>query len=741
MADQSASNQQDNLDLTNIPNDQVDQLAQAIETFYKQDTQLKSQLSYHWERNHMFLDGQQWLVYEGSRITGGIWKPIKVSKENEYIPRPVTNYIYDAYQTLKSYMLKNKPRSTVRPNSQTHKDKSAAKIGQLVLEANYERLHEAQNYEYAASCLVAYGTVFKKDYWDVSNLVTARVPAMAMQPTTNPITGEITGEQLMPVIDPMTGEPMMQDMPLGDVNTVVVEPQRLALDPLASDLHNGRWIMEYAIQPLDWIVATYSRQEEGYTGRAEEVKPESSLNGSMRRWYQLKTTSGTRGGPSPASDAGGSGAMVSNAAIVKEYYEKPSSNYPKGRLIVVANGVTLYAGDSPYSGNELGDWHPYSECRWELVPARFWGKSPLDDAAEIQKMINSIDAVIILTRKTMAIPQKLIPLGIGIEPGRWTGRPGQEVFYRDNGSGLKPETMRAEGVDVSVFSEREKRIQDLKNITGAIDILKGDRPPGVTAASALNMLYEVGTGKLFPMLDRWKLFIESSQKKQLKLVASRYREPRPDFIRLLKSKNSDLSDEEINNFIGSDLQDNCNVIIEAGSNIPKLQAAEQAMLLEIAATGAIDLSQPANRSEFLQRLGMVGFDNDVGADTKRAEWENDLLDNLVTDPESLPVVLDVDKHDVHIECHSRRMKAPAWMSMPIEVQQAYMNHIMEHEQAASLKMQAETMQAMAMGQDPAQMQNPGSNAPTPVNEAGKGISQGLKNNIMGDALIPGATNE
>jgi len=741
MADQSASNQQDNLDLTNVPNDQVDQLAQAIETFYKQDTQLKSQLSYHWERNHMFLDGQQWLVYEGSRITGGIWKPIKVSKENEYIPRPVTNYIYDAYQTLKSYMLKNKPRSTIRPNSQTHKDKSAAKIGQLVLEANYERLHEAQNYEYAASCLVTYGTVFKKDYWDVSNLVTARVPAMAMQPTTNPITGEITGEQLMPVIDPMTGEPMMQDMPLGDVNTVVVEPQRLALDPLASDLHNGRWIMEYAIQPLDWIVTTYNRQEEGYTGRAEEVKPESSLNGSMRRWYQLKTTSGTRGGPSPASDSGGSGAMVSNAAIVKEYYEKPSSNYPKGRLIVVANGITLYAGDSPYSGNELGDWHPYSECRWELVPARFWGKSPLDDAAEIQKMINSIDAVIILTRKTMAIPQKLIPLGIGIEPGRWTGRPGQEIFYRDNGSGLKPETMRAEGVDVSVFSEREKRIQDLKNITGAIDILKGDRPPGVTAASALNMLYEVGTGKLFPMLDRWKMFIESSQKKQLKLVANRYREPRPDFIRLLKSKNSDLSDEEINNFIGSDLQDNCNVIIEAGSNIPKLQAAEQAMLLEIAATGAIDLSQPANRSEFLQRLGMVGFDNDVGPDTKRAEWENDLLDNLVSDPESVPVVLDVDKHDVHIECHSRRMKAPAWMSMPIEVQQAYMNHIMEHEQAASLKMQAETMQAMAMGQDPAQMQNPGANAPTPVNEAGKGVSQGLKNNIMGDALIPGATNE
>src|SRR5690606_20536209 len=142
------------------------------------------------------------------------------------------------------------------------------------------------------------------------------------------------------------------------------------------------------------------------------------------------------------------------------------------------------------------------------------------------------------------------------------------IEYRD---GAMPMTVDPKGVDTQVFQERALVIEDLKNITGAIDILKGDRPPGVTAASALEMLFEVGTGRLRPVLDRWKAFIESSQKKQLKLVARKYTEPREQFIKMLMAKNKDLPKSMIEKFIGEDLYDNCNLKIEAGSNIPKLE--------------------------------------------------------------------------------------------------------------------------------------------------------------------------
>lgn len=738
----NAANSSFNLDLSGV--EDPDQLASYIEKFYKNDSVVKTQLGRNWERNQMMLDGQHWLVWEENNQTGGMWKQLKVSKENEYIPRPVTNLMFDAYQTLKGYLLKTKPRISVRPNTLTHKDKSAAKLATLVSESNYERLGEDENYEYAASVLVGFGTVFKKSFWDTSYATQAKVPRMKEQPSFDPNTGQQNGTTLVPEVDE-NGQPVVDLIPIGDVNTEVIEPYRIALDPLAMSLNKARWIMEYSIQPLDWINTVYSgvspdgQQLPGYTGRVEEVKAETALNTSMRRFYQLKTSSGIKNGF--AADSGGTSAdpSLQNTAVVKEYYERPTQKHPKGRLIVVANNIPLYVGDSPYEGPELGDWHPYSECRWELVPGRFWGKSPLDEGADIQKKFNSIDATVILTRKTMAIPQRTIPLGIGVEPGSWTGRPGQEIFYRAEGAGgAKPETVPAAGVHESIFVERDKTLEDFKNITGSIDILKGDRPPGVTAASALSMLYEVGTGKLFPVLGRWKRFIESDQKKQLRLIANKYAEPRPDFIRMLMMRNEELSEQELNNFIGSDLYDNCNVIIEAGSNIPKLQAAEQALKLEVANTGALALDQPANRSQFLQDLGISGYDNDIGPDTRRAEWENDLLRGLEQSPDNMPVVLVTDNHAVHQDVHGNFTKEPRFMSLPLAVQQAVFQHIQQHEQYAQQAAQMQAMQAAAMGQPPSAPPQQSGNQPGPKPHAsGKGITANQKDAIFSDALVPG----
>lgn len=723
-----------NLDLTQIDSSELDELAKRIEDFYKADSGTKSALSYHWERNHLFLDGKQWIVYDGERGRGGQWKTLQVSKSNEYIPRPVTNYIFDIYQTLKAYLVQHRPRTTVTPNSQTYRDKMGAKLANLCADANWERLCEEKNYEYAASCALPYGTVFKKDYWDLSSLTIAKVPRVAEQPTFDPMTGAVTGYEQKEVVDPNTGETLYDEIPLGDVNSCVVEPQRISLDPLASDLHNCRWIMEAAIQPLDWIREQFDRQDEGYTGRVDEVKSETSLSNSMRRFYQLKNSSGTKDGLGNAANASGSGGqdeMVENAAVVKEYYERPSLKYPKGRLVVVANGIPLYAGDSPYTGPELGDWHPYSEFRWEIVPGRFWGKGPLDDAVEIQKHINSIDAALILVRKTMAIPQKLIPNDSGIKPGEWTGRPGQEVRYRT--SGAPPSTIPAAGVDQQVFQERQQRLEDMKQITGAVDILKGDRPPGVTAASALEMLFEVGTGKLKPALDRWKMFIESSQKKQLKLICQKYREPRPEFIRMLHNKNKEIPAEAIDRFIGSDLYDNCNVVIEAGSNIPKLQSAEKSLLLQLAQVGSLNLEAPQNKMEFNRRMGIVGFDNEVGPDIKRAEWENDLLENIEHSIGNKPVVLADEQHDVHKEVHMRRMKEPSFMSLSQAVQQAYMQHIAEHEQYIEKQKDMAMQEAMASGQPP-QMPGPPQVGAKPH---GKGIPAKLQGQVIAPDLPKG----
>lgn len=752
------------LELSKIDTDDLEKVQDKIEGYYKSDHGTKNALSWHWEKNQLMLDGQQWLVYEGNRETGGQWKRLSPSLQNEYIPRPVTNYLFDGYQTLKGYILKDKPRITIRPNTLTNKDKTAAKIAELVANTNYERLSETENYEYALSCLLTYGTVFKKDYWDTSFNSLAKIPRMETRPTIDPTTGQPTGQiEQAQAQDPNTGEFLFAELPLGDVNTSVVEPFRIALDPLAANLHDIRWIMEYSIRPLTWIVENFDKplqmggdmppeqegteqrldeegapiapQEAGYTGLAKSVKPEKHLSASLRRFFQLKASSGVRGVMGSglgAAASGGDSTMVEESAVVKEYYERPTQANPHGRLFVVANGKTLYAGPSPYSGPDQGDWHPYSECRWEILPGRFWGKGPLDDATEVQKHINSIDSIVILNRKTQAIPQKLIPRGTMAVNDAWNGRPGQKLSYTPGSNGEKPETIQASSLSEQVFQERAQKVDDIKNLMGAPDILKGDKPPGVTAFSALNMLFEIGAGKLFPVTGRIKRFIESSQRKQLQLVAAKYREPRPQFIQKLMSMNSELTPDQIKDFIGKDLHDNCNVLIDPSSSVPKMKAAEQAKLMELAQLGVLNLENPANKKEFLERMDLMGFDGGYGKDANRASFENDDLDALAVNPNGRkPIVMDSDNHDIHISVHQDRQKEPSFLELPFEVQQAYAMHIQQHEQMQQQQQQMQMMQQMAMGQPP------GGAAPNPTQQEekikkGKGISTKMQNAINPD---------
>lgn len=727
-------------DLSVVPSEDLDALADKIEGYYRKDSTAKVQLSYNWQRAHLMLDGFQWLVMDSSVATGGLWKRLDVSRQNEFIPRPTTNLLFDVYQTLKSYLIKTKPRSSVTPNTELYQDKMAAEIATLCLESNWAKLKEQQNWEYFAACLVAYGTCFKKSYWDTSELVMSKVPRMTQIPKTDPATGLVVGMEEVQETDPQTGDALFDTIPLGDVNTDVVEPYRMCLDPLANDIHKIRWIMEYSIQPLAWIKEIYGKDPQsspGYTGLAEEVEEEPNLQGSLKRFYQLKQSSGLKQRIEGGTSLGSTEEHLTNSAVVKEYYERPSRQFPNGRMVVVANGKTLYSGDSPYVGPELGDWHPYSECRWELVPGRFWGKSPLDAAAELQKRLNSIDSVIILTRKTMAIPQKLIPMSSGIAPGTWTGRPGQEIHWRDSGSPNPPQYLKGMGVDASVFQERAQVAEDMKTITGAIDILKGDHPDGVTAASALEMMYEVGMGKLFPILDRFKATVENDQKKQLKIIAKFYKEPRPDFIRLLQQKNKELPASAVSKFIGSDLYDNCNVVVEAGSNVTKLQAAKKQELREAAQSGVLNLADPRNRRKYLEDMGIQGYDSDIGPDQKRAEFENSVLDDLQNNPTNKPIVLDWDNHAVHMQVLEKRMKESSWMELPPETQQAYMLHRQQHEMAMQQQMQMQAMQAAMMGQPPQPAQ--GSQPPPPMKTQpkGKGNPKAVNEALSQDVLQRG----
>lgn len=689
------------LDLEKIDSDDFDAIAANIEEASKMAPYYQERMAYNWMQNIHFLLGDQHIFY--NTITRQ-FEIIPTSRGNDYVPRPVTNLFQPIASTITSILTRNKPTADVSPNSMNSDDIGAARIAARVQDVKWEDDDMEGKLMESALWAVACGTVFRKDYWDTSYGKVVRIPLT--QQITQQVLDEtgnlkiVTSEE--PVFNPEDGSPMFNEMPLGDNAVKVIDPFRMVVDPNAVNEQDIAWIMEVSVQRLHWIKENFAKVGSGFTGEGANVKSDQNVNTMLEMSQRLKTLSGKGSGP-----YGGTSSLqtdLKHAAVVKELYVRPTAKHPKGQMIVTCNNKVLYRGDSPYYDGTPESFHPYSIFRWELVPGRFWGKSLLEDLVEPQRRINAIDSLIILNRKTMVSPQKLIPSGSGIPDGQWSGAPGLQLQYRPVGAnGAKPEIVPGVALPNQVYQERETTKGEMYQIARTNEILQGIRPTGVGTYSALQLLQDQSYSVLSPQIHRWEKFIEKGETKKLKLIATRYREPRPEFINKLRVMSKDITDVEIANFIGSDLRDNCSVRIEAGSTIPRSNAAKQQQLMDLAQTGVLGdiINNPVNKQKFLERLGVRGFDSDFEADVKRAQWENEMLENGMSDGIA---VLPYENHIIHLQIHMNRMKEPSFMKMDPGIQEMFIQHVEIHNmyQQQQLIQQAQ-QQALTQGNLPANM--------------------------------------
>ena len=736
--------------------DKLTELASKIETYYKTDMSDKLLRAYTWDEAIRFYDGDQHIEYN---VSTNRFQQVITTKNNDFIPRPITNYILPSVRTVVSQLTKQKPQARVRANSQDPKDIAGSKVGDLCLDVKWEELREDEKQQEKAYWGVICGTVFKKIFWNETTTKVLKIPKYNQVPKMNMVEQPMTDEMGNPVhktdelgnvmADEMgnpipnmqqvqqqaqdeNGQPAFDNVQdgfdefeVGDVDTTIIPPFNIAIPLNARSPLELNWIMEYSVQKLDWIKEQYGKKGDGYTGLADEVTEEKDLSAVLQLEYRLRTLTGRRSGGHYAT--GSSGYIdIKNSAVLKEYYEKPSSKYPNGRMVVVANGKTLFEGDSPYYIEGFEDsWHPYVEWRFEIVPGRAWGKGLVDELISINRRINTIDALISLNRKTMAIPQWLVPEGCGVPNGYINGRPGLLINYRPVGAnGAKPEKVEASALPQQVYQEREQAVVDIKRLGMTQDVLEGTNPEGVKTAYQLEQLLENALASLGSTFQRWEKSLEREETKKLLLISKRYKEPRESFGKKLKAMNKDITDIELEMFMGQDLRDNVSVRVETESSIPKSKAGENAVLRELVQNGALDiLKNSINKREFMEKMGIKGFDYQTSPDIKRAQWENSIIENgnyddlIVMPPQPIPqqpqidpmsgqpmidqmgqpmmsgggmtppsTILELDDHESHIIIHSSRMKDP---NVPPEIRQKYLQHINEHLQMMASGVQAQ----------------------------------------------------
>lgn len=606
----------DQMDLSSP--ESLSQLAIMIDDCYKGSQSYMHALAMKWEESIRFFMGDQYIRYVRERRG---FEPIPETKYNEFIPRPVTNFILPIVQTLTSLFTRQKPNASVFENSRDSQDINAAKLAGRIQDAKWESDEEQIKLIKAAVIAIICGHVFRKDYWDS---------------TLGPVSSLLSG-------------------PVGDNAVDILDPFRII-----PDLQSGSYFIETTIHPISWIKSQYGVQGPGYTGLADSIKEEENLSGVMELHNRLRTSIGF------STDAPGfrSGEnTLKGHSVLLEAYIHPTQRYRNGLMVVVSNRKTLFVNNSPYFNPNIPDsWHPYTDCPYQNHPFRFHGISLVEQLIPLQKRLNAIDSLIILNRMTMAMPQWLIPTGSMAPEGYISGQPGLNIPHTP---GLEPKKVQGVGLPGDIYKERQSIIEEMYRIAGTNEVVDGQRPDGVNTASGLNLLLEQSFSKFSPFTQAWEKFLEKGQTKKLMLIASKYREPRPDFINRLKSLNKENLDIEIKDFVGADLRDNVSVRIEAGSSLPRSKAAEQSSYKELAGMGlfgALDpVSNPIGNKQFLEKFGVTPIENQMNMDVEKAKWVVSVLVGInrgELPPTAYPPFDPIDNVDIQFSILSNKMKTP-----------------------------------------------------------------------------------
>lgn len=685
-------------------------LASLVEDLYLADQDYRRAFEAQWAENLAFYSGEHYVQLVSH--DGTVRRMPSPTGATGYVPRPKTNYTLKIVRALVANFLKSDPRTMVRPRGNDDRNVSAARLAEKCDEALDELQCWDEKKVELSNWMTICGVGFRKDYIDATEAAKSVLPRSPYVTTPD--------GQVVPDADgaPMEVEPERSGSPYV-AQCEVLSPFQFAVDPLATRLDNARWVMELSLHPIEWLKEQYAKTDAlgndrpGMTGEAENLEGGlGRVSPGLLYWIMLKNANQTRL------------SRFKAMSVVKEYYQAPTVKHPFGRCLVVADGKLLFKGPSPYAPKF---WHPYTMFPFLLMPGRFWPLSAVEFLIPSQRRLNSIDAIQMYTRNTTVAPRWAFPKGSGISRDKLTGVPGQILEY--NATGGQPVLLDGKGLPPDVQNERQATIRDMEEIGGTFNILGGDREKGVPSYSGLAFLQENASDVHLPTFKLWEKALERASSKRLFLVSKFYTRNHPELTALLRDKLTQTSDMELEQFTGSDLLDNCDVRIEAGTSIPRSRVLYQQTIMELLKMGVLAqaLQDPEKFVQLMEIFGLSDFTGHQGEDVRKAQLENaiflsfkkwkpedvqqvpgppDPMTGMPTPMLVTPVTslfVPEEDHQVHVGAHLRLLKQPQSIEFGPVYVQAIRSHIMQHQQVMQQQMmQAQAMQPQAAppGQDP-----------------------------------------
>ncbi len=559
-----------------------------------------------WLRDLYYVVNRQWIFFHPTRRE---WVDKRLQK---WIPRPVTNKMAETVQAIRTNLAAINLAVKVRPVGNDPQSIAAAQIADELGPLLHEEHRMQQVMREADFWLITTGNACLQLSWDrdirFNQAFVAFEQCLACQQVWNPKDIVAAGHRcpncggtaFQPATHP-DGSPVGEVVGFGRGKTTALSPFEYAFPPNITNFHDLPYIIR-----LRWRDKHY--YEANHPEIIGKVRWEKSPTDRSLQIFKSLALTNDVGTGSQFAYLGTAGAHTVEGITEYELWMKPTKEFPQGLVLRVAgdtNPVLVDApeegipGPIPYTDITGKPLFPFCHAQYEHLGGRLYGRSAIAPLIQKQDQLNQLDSLIQLCVQRTANPAWVVPEDAGIE--NLTGEPGLIIKWRPlaaQGHG-EPKRIPGENIPQSLFLYRQQLLKDIEDLAGTFDIIKGQKPTGVEAFSALQLLVERSQSRFTAVFQsRGEMY-----RQWFSLAIELERQFGPvERTWTVVSPNRGYT---FKHFKNAQLQGQILVQIEDGSNMPKTALGKRAAIEQANQLGLLNPGDPDQRYALLQTFGLA----------------------------------------------------------------------------------------------------------------------------------------
>lgn len=604
-----------------------DKIVKEVIDDFKRRAEARKSFDLIWQINMNFLMGNQYCnVGYGGQLE---------EQERQFFwqEREVFNHIAPIYDMRYAKLSKIKPEINILPATNDERDKQSAKVSKKIYQSVKNKLGIDSKVNQAIKWSEVCGTVFYKIVWNSS-------------------IGQVVGQDEI-------GQPIKS----GEIEFSVVSPFEIYPDsPVCESLDECQSLIHAKAYTVKQIKSMY-----GIDVKGERVNT-----------YSLDNVSVGIGGLGFNGTVPKIIECVKNdSAIVIERYVRPNSEYPNGRLTIIAGEQLVYDDELPFMvGKDRQRDFPFVRQTSIEEPGCFWGTSVIERLIPVQRAFNAVknrkhEFINRLSLGVLSVEDGSVDLDNLEDEGLC---PGKVLVYRQGSN--QPKYLESESLPSGLSDEENSLLDEFNKISGVNDLLSTGSISSSISGTALELLISQDETRLNASVESIKVATRDIADKILKLYKQFAVFPR---LARIIGENGQV---EMFYYSSSDVSSD-DIEIENQTDSLQTLSQRREMIFSLLENGILKDKdgQLSNRmkSKILEMLGMGIWENaqDINElHIKKADNENlKMMDGINCKPSV------IDSHDLHINEHIAFMLGEDFekaKNKNIKIEELFLEHIKEH---------------------------------------------------------------